>query len=1186
MATFKDLALQYVLSDDEPAQLEIVKKAAQEIESSGANRTVVGNWAASVQPWMSRDQPGDEDLVEDGEDVGNGDIISRSKALAFLAGTLEALDKSLLRTDQVTFLVGFFGSMFSYDHKSGITASTQALQQLQVMKAFKPSLGVKMVEDLLKLKEDFRLQTAATRLEIYKLLSTLLHDESVSSELQHKYGASCGFVVDLLQLCQHERDPRNLMVWFKIQADLLRDYSPSPEVTEEIFKAFSAYFPISLRSSATPIGITAQDLKLAVRQCFSAHHRLASHAFSFLLQKLDQGDAVTVAVKVDILQTIEACITNYENPQVSVVPYIEKLWNSLKYEVRNGEVKETIDATLDVLRAIANRLDGSKTQKQDVSLLRDYIDLVFKDCREDLGNPTYTKQAGLLVTTVITSNIRSYMLESSNLIECLRKNLVSPKSPAHTKDLVLLLNSVLTARSHLIEKRKEGHPADQEDLKGELKSHSANTVYDMLSGVWVSIPNKSDCLLDPDENKQTIELLKQVIKGLALLATQVIVREQGDIALLCSEKILSSISGHLIHILVLRLPLAYRDPSYVGKTENSYTLEEEAQTALRDVVGVYLPAYEDFVQRATDEILGYNWGEAHGRTVFGLIELKNLLSRLAYVGCSRLPINIPSDVANPKPFSALNHLVTFLAAAIDLLPLVLVKPDEDDITEQKEQWANLYVLSAIHSGLLFFHRECVAKYTAEALLADRSVGGNWVEELDRLPNNWLQLLRSDEMTDVAPDQMAVDGPSVFGRYLRFGMFLTKYLYRQAVTGASLIWTESMIEQVGDIATAVVRRLTEEEQVSHKLAREAFELFNGRTSSAEHTLLLTRGILTGLWPAAMSELYTPDGPAEKYLCNVPVFAISTMHQIEIHASISLILTDRYKGGPSTADPEYQVIKRVLHFWGEKLKEACASADMKPQSMELLSFLAMKVFTGAAARQDKHARQLAQVLEEALVNDNANADILARATGILVEHSYVLSAENHAIVGRLYHQWVYNFIASPLLQRGLPGGGSPAAAKRFRTAALCIISGSSFGVFEADLQQVVRLVIVALNDEDEPTPAAAEQFTTPLQVLHDIINEDPDSLKGHIKPIIDGLLKAHRWGYRTVAKAGLDKTPTKVLLASKIALDVLGQLPLKFEHRHLLAYIPKVERIMAETCGHPSRQIRGVAREVRARWLKIN
>ncbi len=188
--------------------------------------------------------------------------------------------------------------MFSYDHKAGITASAKALRQLYTMKGFKPELGVKIIEDVSKIGEDFRLQTAATRLEIYELFSALIEDQSVSSELQHKYGASGGFVLDLLRICQHERDPRNLMVWFKIISTLLRDYPSSPGVMEEIFKAFSAYFPISLRSSATPIGITAEDLKGAVRDCFSADKRVASLAFPFLMQKLDQGDAVTVAVKV------------------------------------------------------------------------------------------------------------------------------------------------------------------------------------------------------------------------------------------------------------------------------------------------------------------------------------------------------------------------------------------------------------------------------------------------------------------------------------------------------------------------------------------------------------------------------------------------------------------------------------------------------------------------------------------------------------------------------------------------------------------------------------------------------------------------------------------------------------------------------------------------------------------------
>jgi DNA repair/transcription protein MET18/MMS19 len=180
--------------------------------------------------------------------------------------------------------------MFSYDHKAGITASAKALRQLYSMKGFKPDMGVKVLDDVCKIKEDFRLQTAATRLELYELFLSLVQDPAVASELKHKHGAPCGFIVDLLQLCHSERDPRNLMVWFKTLALLVSEYDPSPEVTEEIFKTFSAYFPISLRSSATPIGITAEDLKEAVRACFSAHQRLATHAFPFLLQKLDQGE--------------------------------------------------------------------------------------------------------------------------------------------------------------------------------------------------------------------------------------------------------------------------------------------------------------------------------------------------------------------------------------------------------------------------------------------------------------------------------------------------------------------------------------------------------------------------------------------------------------------------------------------------------------------------------------------------------------------------------------------------------------------------------------------------------------------------------------------------------------------------------------------------------------------------------
>lgn len=120
MAQFKQWALEYVLSDDEPVQLEIAKKAAKgeddvpnaawnlsvavgsftnelwsaEIESSRASSTVVGNWAASVQQWMTPPHA-DDDEMEDGDEGGSGDIIARAKGIpvSLLFSPVQGLSK-------------------------------------------------------------------------------------------------------------------------------------------------------------------------------------------------------------------------------------------------------------------------------------------------------------------------------------------------------------------------------------------------------------------------------------------------------------------------------------------------------------------------------------------------------------------------------------------------------------------------------------------------------------------------------------------------------------------------------------------------------------------------------------------------------------------------------------------------------------------------------------------------------------------------------------------------------------------------------------------------------------------------------------------------------------------------------------------------------------------------------------
>lgn len=187
--------------------------------------------------------------------------------------------------------------MFDVDHKAGIMASATALSRIIAMKAFSASNGKDIVQKVCALRDDFARQISRTRLAVYGLLRSLLGNPSVANDLQQRDGEDGQFMKDLLQLCQSERDPDCLMVWFDTLRLYLEDYSFSKETLEEVYGAFKAYFPITLPRTAQS-GVTPEELKLQLRKCFSSNYRLADLAIPFLIGKLDQGDGVTVNVKV------------------------------------------------------------------------------------------------------------------------------------------------------------------------------------------------------------------------------------------------------------------------------------------------------------------------------------------------------------------------------------------------------------------------------------------------------------------------------------------------------------------------------------------------------------------------------------------------------------------------------------------------------------------------------------------------------------------------------------------------------------------------------------------------------------------------------------------------------------------------------------------------------------------------
>lgn len=522
MSEFNDLAREYVLSDSPDEASSVAKKAAAVIEGTTTNiRLAIAQWVASINPWMPRGRESTED-----EDH---DIIARAKggdffmtrhitsanslpALEFLASTLEVLRKDTLKTDQVKLLVSFFNSLFSNDHRAGISASAKALRQLTEMKAFQPASGNDIVTSITRLGDDFKRQVPSTRLEIYELILRLLSNPLVSEDLGYKHGNTCGFMTELLDLCRTERDPQNLIKWFEVQRIFLKSFFPIQEIATEVFKAFSAYFPITLRASATPSGITVDDLKLALRSCFAAHYRIADLAIPFLIGKLDQGEAVTVSVKVDILLTLEACIAQYEHVKQGVVPFAEQIWASLKYEVRNGEIQDAIGATLKAIGTLSKRLDGAD--------LAAFFETAWRDLNEDLSNPSYTASAGQLLAAIAGGSSQSFSLVTPKVLPPVKDSLKHTKSISHQVELLALLNSLLRVRLSLGKQDNAG--SLQDELFGDA----------LLEGVYARLWKKLDGNMTVHDQ---VAVTKKLMDGMGSLIIQF--ASEGNRDPLCSEDV-------------------------------------------------------------------------------------------------------------------------------------------------------------------------------------------------------------------------------------------------------------------------------------------------------------------------------------------------------------------------------------------------------------------------------------------------------------------------------------------------------------------------------------------------------------------------------------------------------------------------------------------------------------------------
>lgn len=338
-------------------------------------------------------------------------------------------------------------------------------------------------------------------------------------------------------------------------------------------------------------------------------------------------------------------------------------------------------------------------------------------------------------------------------------------------------------------------------------------------------------------------------------------------------------------------------------------------------------------------------------------------------------------------------------------------------------------------------------------------------------------------------------------------------------------------------------------------------------------------------------YKSDGKAERFMCDTSKFGHFPSRESDIRAAIGAILANKYKGGPSTSDPESLVMKRVLDFWGNWLNEATTLTSMDQATFHAYNNIAMNVIAGAAARQDKHIPSLIPALHHAAASPQPNGELLAKSLGLIVKQNELLTPSNHAIVKRFHKQWAYSHLAKPLLQSAqpTPSEEDKRTATRHRIAVLSVATNCPFTVYQDDLPLLIRLLVTALTTRaDISTPEVAwSQTISALEILAEILAHEPDAVKGYLREVIGGATRVYQeCAARTEGEEQQQKQQQGMRTACRrLALQVLGAIPSRFEERFVLAYAPPTQRMLAVACGDGVRRVREVARKARASWAKV-
>ncbi|XP_048516354.1 MMS19 nucleotide excision repair protein homolog isoform X2 [Athalia rosae] len=294
-------------------------------------------------------------------------VTSRAQGTLALSTTLMQLPKNFLNETELNFVTTFLCDRMkdNFEVIPAVLQGVLAIVQMSHLPQDSPSRLFSVMFQHIHCQS----QLQPNRRIIYLIFQTLL--ETRADDLR---SMGPDFIYGVISAMDGERDPRNLMLLFKILPKFIKGF-PLGHLTEEMFEVIACYFPIDFNASASEGGhaVTREDLAYSLAPCLYAIPEFAEFCLPLIIERLDSSLKLA---KLDSLYLLRNGAFTFGPTRLQ--PHLDELWPVLRKEVYPGGDIEMRNAGLETITELV------KVLSKDNVIQGRFVEKVITDTKSSL----------------------------------------------------------------------------------------------------------------------------------------------------------------------------------------------------------------------------------------------------------------------------------------------------------------------------------------------------------------------------------------------------------------------------------------------------------------------------------------------------------------------------------------------------------------------------------------------------------------------------------------------------------------------------------------------------------------------------------------------------------------------------------------------------------------------------------